>query len=84
MSESKHDESFKVVARRLFTPEGEFRKEVAEQQDRERETAPAPGASRAAGAASPANAVMTTEKAATPDAVPEATPAAADAPRRWA
>ena len=30
MSESKHDESFKVVDRRLFTPEGEFRKEVAE------------------------------------------------------
>ena len=41
MSESKHDESFKVVDRRLFTPEGEFRKDVAEQQDRERETAPA-------------------------------------------
>ena len=41
LSESKQDESFKVVDRRLFTPEGEFRKEVAEQQDRERETAPA-------------------------------------------
>ncbi len=49
MSESKHDESFKVVDRRLFTPEGEFRKEVAEQQDRERETAPAAGAASAAG-----------------------------------
>lgn len=41
MSEHKQDESFKVVDRRLFTPEGDFRKEVAEQQDRERETAPA-------------------------------------------
>ena len=41
MSESKHDESFKVVDRRLFTPEGEFRKEVAEQQDRERKLLPA-------------------------------------------
>ncbi len=41
MSELKHDESFKVVDRRLFTPEGELRKEVAEQQDREHEAAPA-------------------------------------------
>jgi hypothetical protein len=41
LSEPKHDESFKVVDRRLFTPEGELRKEVAEQQDREREAAPA-------------------------------------------
>ncbi len=39
MSDSKQDESFKVVDRRLFTAEGELRKEVAEQQDRERETA---------------------------------------------
>ena len=38
LSDSKQDESFKVVDRRLFTPEGEFRKDVAEQQDRERET----------------------------------------------
>ena len=37
LSESKHDETFKVVDRRLFTPEGELRKEVAEQQDREHE-----------------------------------------------
>jgi hypothetical protein len=41
LSESKHDESFKVVDRRLFTAEGELRKEVAEQQDREHEAAPA-------------------------------------------
>jgi hypothetical protein len=39
LSESKHDETFKVVDRRLFTPEGELRKEVAEQQDREQEAA---------------------------------------------
>ncbi len=39
MSDSKHDETFKVVDRRLFTAEGELRKEVAEQQDREREAA---------------------------------------------
>lgn len=42
MSESKHDETFKVVDRRLFTAEGELRKEVAEQQDREHEAPPAP------------------------------------------
>jgi hypothetical protein len=39
LSESKHDETFKVVDRRLFTAEGELRKEVAEQQDREHEAA---------------------------------------------
>ena len=53
MSESKHDETFKVVDRRLFTAEGELRKEVAEQQDREREAASA-AADRAARTASPA------------------------------
>ena len=40
MSDSKQDESFKVVDRRLFTAEGEFRKDVAEQQDREHEAHP--------------------------------------------
>src|SRR5882762_4255514 len=39
LSDPKHNETFKVVDRRLFTPEGEFRKDVAEQQDREHETA---------------------------------------------
>jgi len=84
LSESKHDESFKVVDRRLFTPEGEFRKEVAEQQDRERETAPAAGASRAAGAASPAGAGVgtTAGKATAPGAIAAAAPEAADLPKR--
>jgi len=73
LSESKPDESFKVVDRRLFTAEGEFRKEVAEQQDRERETpaastsAPGTGGSAAGKAAMPA----------TPAAAPPA-----DAPKR--
>ncbi len=39
LSENKHDETFKVVDRRLFTAEGELRKEVAEQQDRENDAA---------------------------------------------
>ena len=74
LSEAKQDESFKVVDRRLFNAEGELRKEIAEQQDRERE--PAPGASKAApkAAASPAS-----EKAATPPVTPPA-----DAPKRSA
>jgi Domain of unknown function (DUF1844) len=76
LSESKHDESFKVVDRRLFTPEGEFRKDVAEQQDRERETAPASPAG-AASKTGPVGESPVAEKAATPAAVPPA-----DAPKR--
>lgn len=44
LSESKHDETFKVVDRRLFTPEGELRRDVAEQQDREHAAASILGA----------------------------------------
>lgn len=71
MSDSKQDESFKVVDRRLFTAEGEFRKDVAEQQDREHEahppaksnTAPVAGnASKPAPAAPPAPATEETPK----------------------
>jgi hypothetical protein len=51
LSEPKRDESFKVVDRRLFTPEGEFRKDVAEQQDREHDTASSVNAAQAAQAA---------------------------------
>jgi hypothetical protein len=50
LSEPKHDETFKVVDRRLFTAEGELRKDVAEQQDREHEAA-APAAAKSAPAA---------------------------------
>ena len=58
MAETKQDESFKVVDRRLFTAEGELRKEVAEQQDRERDVtpppaAPSPAAGKQAAAAAP-------------------------------
>ena len=84
MSESKQDESFKVVDRRLFTPEGEFRKEVAEQQDRERDHAPAAGpvgATGASGTTGPASAGTIAGMPATPGAVPAAAPAA-DAPKR--
>jgi hypothetical protein len=85
LSESKQDESFKVVDRRLFTPEGEFRKEVAEQQDRERETAPAATPASAPGAGGITGAGTIAGKPATPSSVPAAGPAAvppADAPKR--
>ena len=54
LSEPKHDDTFKVVDRRLFTPEGEFRKDVAEQQDREHESTSSVSAAQAARNAVPA------------------------------
>lgn len=36
MADAKHEETFKVVDRRLFTESGELRKEVAEEAERER------------------------------------------------
>jgi hypothetical protein len=86
LSESKHDESFKVVDRRLFTPDGEFRKEVAEQQDRERETAPATapnmnsGTPRASSTSGPIEMGTMPGNPATPSAMPAEVPA--DAPKR--
>jgi hypothetical protein len=87
LSESKQDESFKVVDRRLFTQEGEFRKEVAEQQDRERETAPAAAPSSATGTANATrpSPVETADAVVGKPATPSAIPAAAlseDAPKR--
>jgi hypothetical protein len=84
LSESKQEESFKVVDRRLFTPEGEFRKEVAEQQDREREAAPASkGPSGGAAASGAAGVAAGSGKAATLSANPsEAADAPAAAPKR--
>ena len=81
LSESKQDETFKVVDRRLFTPEGEFRKEVAEQQDRERETAPVAGAASAPSALSAAGTGTNSGKPAMPSAIPAAAPPT-DAPKR--
>ncbi|HXY79228.1 MAG TPA: DUF1844 domain-containing protein [Candidatus Bathyarchaeia archaeon] len=39
MADPKHDEGFKVVDRRLFTEEGELRKDAIEQERREEESA---------------------------------------------
>jgi Domain of unknown function (DUF1844) len=57
MSEHKQDDSFRVIDRRPFTSEGELRKDVVEEQEREAkvEAAKAPP-SRAEKAKAPANA----------------------------
>ena len=52
MTEPKHEETFKVVDRRLFSESGELRKDVAEQTEREQNAADAVAAkTRAAQAA---------------------------------
>ena len=84
MSDPKNDESFKVVDRRLFTPEGEFRKDVAEQQDREQESASSVSAAQAARNAVPAKDPIGGGIAAKPaarDAAPNTQPIASAAKR---
>jgi len=84
LSDPKHDESFKVVDRRLFTPEGEFRKDVAEQQDREQESASSVSAAQAARNAVPAKDPIGGGIAAKPaarDAAPNTQPIASAAKR---
>jgi hypothetical protein len=84
LSDPKNDESFKVVDRRLFTPEGEFRKDVAEQQDREQESASSVSAAQAARNAVPVKDPIgggTTAKPAARDAAPNTQPAASAAKR---
>ena len=72
MADPKQDEGFKVVDRRLFTEEGELRKDAVEQERREEEAASARKAT-AQKAAKPA--------AATPDATaPAPAPLAETAP----
>ena len=58
MPDPKQDEGFKVVDRRLFTEDGELRKDAVEQERREEEAAkarkPAPSAQASSKPASPA------------------------------
>ena len=80
MPDPKQDEGFKVVDRRLFTEDGELRKDAVEQERREEEAAkarkPAPSAQSkpaspaAAGTASSAPAGTADEAAADADAIP--------------
>ncbi len=81
LSEFKQDETFKVVDRRLFTPEGELRKDIAEQQDREHESAPAAAAAGSKSAPGTTAAGSSAAKPEVPGAKPETLPAA-DVPKR--
>src|SRR3984893_1286263 len=63
VADPKQDEGFKVVDRRLFTDQGELRKDVAEQERRDeeataRKTASAPQAASQANARVPAGRVI--------------------------
>ena len=84
MSDSKQDESFKVVDRRLFTPEGEFRKDVAEQQDRDHENASTAAATQARMASQAKDAAAAAASAEKIEAVaaPGAAESGAETPKR--
>lgn len=82
MSESKHDETFKVVDRRLFTADGELRKEVAEQQDREHEAAEKISTAEAVRSASPAAGTAAPGPKLVPDGVESAAKPDAVTPKR--
>ncbi len=81
MADPKHDESFKVIDRRPFTPEGELRKEAIEQERREEESAAAKkkaseasSASSAAGAKPSATVTSSSGASAPSDAAEAAAP----------
>ena len=90
LSEPKHDETFKVVDRRLFTAEGEFRKDIAEQQDREHEIAAHIGVAPPAGKGAAASKASTVAAPAAEQAqrvapeAPEPEAPSTDAPHRVA
>ncbi len=54
MVQEKKDETFRVVDKRLFTPEGVLRQDVADEQDREQDRSRALEAAKAEAAAKPA------------------------------
>lgn len=76
MTESKHDDTFKVVDRRLFSETGELRKDVAEQTEREQNAAES-AAAKAAKAAQPAAPAPQSAAGTAPGPVPVPSPAAA-------
>lgn len=47
MPDHKQEDTFRVIDRRPFTPEGELRKDVAEEKERETQRAPEPNATPA-------------------------------------
>ena len=66
MADSKNEESFRVVDRRLFTPEGELRPEIAEQQTREQAKSETNAAAREGKAEKPAQAPASQKTAENP------------------
>lgn len=84
MAEPKQEETFRVIDRRLFTEEGELRKDVAEQARRDEEAA-----AKKAASAPPAGKTATDKKVVSPfdsvartgaEAADEAAPPAAEEP----
>lgn len=73
MADQKQDETFRVVDRRLFTPEGDLRQEIVEQ---ERQDALEEERKKTAKAVSPASAPATPASAAAPEARWEPAPPA--------
>lgn len=78
MADAKREESFKVIDRRPFTAEGELRKEVVEQEQREQESAEA-ARKTVVGSKTP-NAAGSAEATGAPAVSAGASPPAADAP----
>jgi uncharacterized protein DUF1844 len=54
LADHKHEEEFKVIDRRLFTSDGQLRKEAVEEERRETETAKHIDAGKASGNSAPA------------------------------
>ncbi len=78
MAEHKKDEAFKVIDRRLFTSEGELRKEAVEEERRETEIARKIEGGKPGAGSSPANPGLG-PAASAPSPVPS--PLAAEAPK---
>jgi len=80
LSKEKHDESFRVVDRRLFGEDGQLRPDVAEQEEKDR--AAAVQKLQAAASVSPPPALSATQAGAqAPGTAAPATPSTADAPK---
>jgi Domain of unknown function (DUF1844) len=78
VADSKHEETFKVVDRRLFTEDGELRRDVVEQERRDEEAAQKPATKTSTTPASAPSAQGKTgpapANATAPDAAEEAQP----------
>lgn len=82
MADPKHEESFKVIDRRLFNTEGEIRDEAVREERRKQETETAPASpvnSSAAGAQKRDSAA--TKGSQKPEPAPAAQPSEADQPK---